>query len=56
MTNWPKLRVTAVVLRGGSETGERLSDGEVRHLRLAPHSVCPMWYYTLSQRTDWDDE
>jgi hypothetical protein len=50
------LRVTALLKRGGNETGERVPDEEMRHLRLAPHTVCPAWNYTLSPRTNWDDE
>jgi hypothetical protein len=42
------LRVTACLKRGGNETGERVSDDVMRHLRLRPHAVCPTWNYTLS--------
>jgi hypothetical protein len=45
------LRVAALLKRGGNETGERVSDDEMRRLRLAPHAVCPAWSYTLSPRT-----
>jgi len=50
------LRVTACLKRGGNETGERVSDDEMRQLHLAPHTVCPAWNYTLSPRTVWADE
>jgi hypothetical protein len=44
------LRVTASLKRGGNETGERVSDNEMCRLRLTPHTVCPIWNYTLSPR------
>ena len=49
------LRVTACLKRGGNETGERVSDDEMRRLHLTPHTVCPAWNYTLSPRTLWAD-
>lgn len=49
------LRVAALLKRGGNETGERVSDDAMRRLRLAPHTVCPAWNYTLSPRTCWDE-
>ena len=50
-----RLRVTALLKRGGNETGECVSDEDMRHLRLAPHTVRPEWNYTLSPRTNWED-
>jgi hypothetical protein len=50
------LHVTALLKRGGNETGERVSDEEMRRLRLASHAVCPAWNYTLSPRTNWNEE
>jgi hypothetical protein len=44
------LRVTACLKRGGNETGERVSDADMRQLHLTPHSVCPAWNYTLLPR------
>jgi hypothetical protein len=44
-------RVAALLKRGGNETGERVSDDEMRRLHLAPHAVCPAWNYTVSPRT-----
>ncbi len=44
------LRVTAVLKRGGNETGERVSDEAMKTLRLEPHAVCPAWNYTLRPR------
>lgn len=44
------LRVLARLKRGGNETGERVTDDEMRRLRLAHHSVCPVWNYTLRPR------
>lgn len=41
------LTVTGVLKRGGNETGERVSDAEMRHLQITPHPVCPQWNYTL---------
>jgi hypothetical protein len=41
------LQVKAVLKRGGNETGERVSDEQMRHLCLQPHAVCPAWNYTL---------
>jgi Rhodopirellula transposase DDE domain len=49
------LRVAALLKRGGNETGERVSDEEMRRLHLAPHAVCPAWNYTLSPRTSWNE-
>jgi len=45
------LRVTACLKRGGNVTGGRVSDDEMRQLRLTPHTVCPAWNYTLLPRT-----
>jgi hypothetical protein len=42
--------------RGGNETGERVSDADMRQLHLTPHTVCPAWNYTLSPRTVYADE
>jgi len=50
------LRVTACLKRGGNETGERVSDADMRQLHLTPHTVCPAWNYTLSPRTVYADE
>ena len=44
------LRVTGVLKRGGNETGERVSEAEMRSLRLIRHTVCPQWSYTLQPR------
>jgi len=44
------LRVSALLKRGGNERGERVSDDEMRRLRLTPHAVCPVWNYTLAPR------
>jgi Rhodopirellula transposase DDE domain len=41
------LMVTAILKRGGNETGERVSDEEMKTLHLEPHAVCPAWNYTL---------
>jgi Rhodopirellula transposase DDE domain len=45
------LTVTAQLKRGGNETGEKVSNEEMRRLSLTPHSVCPEWNYTLSPRS-----
>jgi hypothetical protein len=50
------LRVTACLKRGGNETGERVSDADMRRLHLTPHTVCPAWNYTLSPRSVCADE
>lgn len=42
------LTVTGILKRGGNETGERVTDEEMRHLRIQPHAVCPQWNYTLT--------
>ena len=47
-TTAPGLQVTVKLKRGGNETGERVSNDEMRRLRLASHPVCPAWNYTLS--------
>ena len=44
------LRVKAVLKRGGNELGERVSNEEMRALRIEPHAVCPAWNYTISPR------
>ncbi len=44
------LRVVGLLKRGGNETGERVSDEEMRRLRLTPHVVCPAWNYTIAPR------
>jgi hypothetical protein len=44
------LRVTGILKRGGNETGERVSNHEMRRLRLMPHAVCPAWNYTIAPR------
>jgi Rhodopirellula transposase. len=41
------LTVTGVLKRGGNETGERVTDEEMKRLRIKPHPVCPQWNYTL---------
>ena len=46
------LTVTAQLKRGGNETGEKVSDEEIRRLSLTPHSICPEWNYMLSPRSD----
>ena len=40
----------AVLKRGGNETGERISDAQMRSLNLKTDPVCPMWNYTLRPR------
>ena len=44
------LRVKAVLKRGAHKTGERVSNDELRRLRLKRHAVCPKWNYTLRPR------
>lgn len=44
------LRVKAVLKRGGNETGERVSDEEMKELWIEPHAVCPAWNYTIRPR------
>lgn len=44
------LQVLARLKRGGNKTGERVSDDDMRRLRLTPHAVCPAWNYTLRPR------
>jgi hypothetical protein len=44
------LRVKAILKRGGNELGERVSNDEMRALRVEPHAVCPAWNYTISPR------
>lgn len=44
------LQVFARLKRGGNETGERVSDEEMRQLQLEPHAVCSQWNYTLHPR------
>jgi hypothetical protein len=44
------LRVKAVLKRSANETGERVSNDEMRRLRLKRHAVCPKCNYTLRPR------
>jgi hypothetical protein len=44
------LTVKAVLKRGANETGERVTNEEMHSLCLQPHTVCPMWNYTLRPR------
>jgi hypothetical protein len=44
------LRVKATLKRGGNEPSERVSNEEMRALRIEPHAVCPAWNYTISPR------
>ena len=44
------LKVRAILKRGGNETGERISDAQMRSLNLKTDPVCPMWNYTLRPR------
>jgi len=44
------LRVAGILKRGGTETGERVSNDEMRRLRRTPHAVCPSWNYTIAPR------
>lgn len=44
------LRVKAILKRGGNELGERVSNEEMRALRIEPHVVCPAWNYTIRPR------
>lgn len=44
------LTVTGVLKRCGNELGERVTDDEMKRLRLTRHSVCPQWNYTLRPR------
>jgi hypothetical protein len=44
------LTVTGALKRGGNELGERVTDDEMKRLRLTRHSVCPQWNYTLRPR------
>lgn len=46
------LRVKAVLKRGGNETGERVSDEEMRRLHIQPHAVSPTCNYTPHPRSD----
>lgn len=46
------LQVRADLKRGGNETGERVSNEEMRLLRIEPHAVCPAWSYTINPRPD----
>lgn len=44
------LRVAGILKRGDNEIGERVSDDEMRRLRLMPHTSCPAWNYTIAPR------
>jgi hypothetical protein len=50
------LRVRAELKRGGNELGERVSNEEMKALRIGPHAVCPAWNYTISPRPRRPDE
>jgi hypothetical protein len=42
------LRTTATLNRGDYPTKVKISDGQLRTVRLRPHSVLPQWNYTIS--------
>lgn len=44
------LQVRADLKRGGNETGERVSNEEMRSLWIEPHAICPAWSYTIRPR------
>ena len=45
------LTVTARLHRGAYETGERITNDEMRQLRIRHDAVCPQWNYTIQPRT-----
>ncbi len=46
------LQVKALLKRGGNETGERVSDEEMRRLRRQSHAGCSRWNYNPQPRSD----
>ncbi|WP_338030096.1 ISAzo13 family transposase [Fimbriiglobus ruber] len=44
------LQVKAVLLRGNYERGLKVTDHEMRKLRLRRHKTCPSWNYTIRPR------
>lgn len=44
------LTVKAFLLEGVYETGQRVSDAEMKRLNLERHTVCPDWNYTFRPR------
>lgn len=44
------LTVKAFLLEGVYETGQRVSDAEMKRLNLERHTVCPNWNYTFRPR------
>jgi hypothetical protein len=44
------LRVKAVLDRGHYETGVKISDGQMKELKLRPHQQNPEWNYSLLPR------
>jgi hypothetical protein len=49
------LRVKAVLLRGKYEKGLKVTDQEMRKLRLRRHKTCPSWNYTIRPRQEVAD-
>jgi hypothetical protein len=45
------LTVRAVLKRGAYETGERVTDADMKRLKLTHSDVCPNWTYTLQPRS-----
>jgi len=46
------LTVKGSLLEGVYETGQSVSDAEMKKLNLERHTVCPNWNYTLRPRSD----
>ena len=46
------LQVRADLKRGDNEIGERVTNEEMRSLRIEPHAICPAWSYTIHPRPE----
>jgi hypothetical protein len=46
------LRVKAILKRGGNKLGERVSNEEMRALRVEPYAVWPAWSYPIHPRPE----
>jgi hypothetical protein len=46
-TTQPGLRVSATVMRKHYETGQKISDQQMRDLRIQKHATLPEWNYTI---------
>jgi len=51
-TTTTSLTTRAFMLEGVHETGQRVSNPEIKKPNLERHAVCPNWIYTIRPRSD----